>query len=189
MEQSLILSILICTLPRRNDKLRRLLDILLPQVDERIGIVQNDLQTLTIGAKRNALINESSGEYVCFMDDDDLITKDYVSKVMEALKSKPDCVGIQGVMLTNGICPRRFFHTIEVDKWYTNGCEYYRTPNHLNPIKRSIAKQVMFNEFSSFGEDKEYSSGIRSLVKTEVMIDDPIYYYLYYTKPGEAIFA
>jgi glycosyltransferase involved in cell wall biosynthesis len=185
----LLLSILICTLPERKNKLRRLLDKLLPQIDERVGIVQNDLQTITIGEKRNYLINESSGEYVCFIDDDDLVSNDYVSKIIAALSSKPDCVGIQGVMTTNGICPRRFYHSISVDKWYQNGFEYYRMPNHLNPIKRTIIKQVLFNKYLSFGEDKEYSYSVKKLIKTEIMINDPIYYYLYTLKPGEKIFS
>jgi hypothetical protein len=46
----------------------------------------------------------------------------------------------------------------------------------------------MFNEFSSFGEDREFSSSIKKHLKTEVMIDDPIYYYLYYLRPGETLF-
>jgi glycosyltransferase involved in cell wall biosynthesis len=183
------LSILVCTLPQRKEKFNRLYDILDKQKTVDVEILWHPKEKLSIGNKRNQLINDSRGEYVCFVDDDDLVSKDYVSKILSALEENPDCVGIQGIMLANGNCPRRFFHTIESNGWYTSCCEYYRTPNHLNPIKRSIVKAVMFNEFSNFGEDKEFSENIRPLLKNEWVIDDPIYYYLYTLKPYEKMFC
>ena len=183
------LSILICTLPQRKEKFERLFKLLLNQCTDEVQIISNEKEDIPIGRKRNQLIVEAKGEYVCFVDDDDLVSKNYVSKIILALEENPDCVGIQGIMLANGNCPRRFFHTIESNGWYTSGCEYYRTPNHLNPIKRSIVKQIMFNEFSNFGEDKEFSENIRPLLKSEWVIDDPIYYYLYTLKPYEKMFC
>jgi hypothetical protein len=47
----------------------------------------------------------------------------------------------------------------------------------------------MFNEFSSFGEDKQFSEEIKPLLKTEDLIDDPIYYYLYNLRPYEKMFC
>ena len=190
MESDIILTILICTIQSREKKLRRLMDILMPQIDSSVSLVINAENDLTVGEKRNALISHASGKYVCFVDDDDLVSKDYVKKITDSIKSGcPDCIGIQGIMLTNSNCPRRFFHTIEVNNWYTNGAEYYRTPNHLNPIKKEIVQKVGFNSFKSFGEDLEFSSSIKHLLKTEVMIDDPVYYYLYNMKPNEVMFA
>jgi glycosyltransferase involved in cell wall biosynthesis len=189
MEHDIKLSILICTLPEREDKLRRIFGLLLGQIpSEIVGITFDDSVDITIGEKRNNLIKNAGGEYVCFVDDDDLVSKDYVSKILEAIETKPDCVGIQGIMLSNGNCPRRFFHTIEVDCWYTNRFEYYRTPNHLNPIRREIAMKVPFNQYSNFGEDREFSIAIKPFLKSEVMIDGPVYYYLYNLKPNETMF-
>ncbi|MGB7568345.1 MAG: glycosyltransferase [Chitinivibrionales bacterium] len=183
------LSILICTLPQRKEKFERLFRLLLGQCTNEVQIISNEEESITIGCKRNRLIGGAKGEYVCFVDDDDLVSKNYISHILAALSMGPDCVGIQGVMLVNGNCPRRFFHTIESTGWYTSGCEYWRTPNHLNPIKRSIVKKVMFNEFSSFGEDKQFSEEIKPFLKTEVLIDDPIYYYLYNLRPCEKMFC
>jgi glycosyltransferase involved in cell wall biosynthesis len=184
------LSILICSLPERAEKLKQLLLVLSSQaVIDVTEVLINATVGIKIGDKRNRLIEKATGDYVCFIDDDDLVSNDYNIRILNAIETKPDCVGIQGVMLTNANCPRRFFHTIESSGWYTNGCEYFRTPNHLNPIKRSIVKQVMFNKFSSFGEDMEFAFAVSSLLKTEVMIDDPIYYYVYNTKPNERLFT
>jgi hypothetical protein len=190
MESDIILTILICTIQAREKKLRRLLDILIPQIDSSVSLVMNADDNMTVGEKRNRLVGGAAGKYVCFVDDDDLVSNDYVKKITDAIKSGyPDCVGIQGIMLTNSNCPRRFFHTIEVNNWYTNGSEYYRAPNHLNPIKKEIVQKVQFNSFKSFWEDLEFSSSIKHLLKTEVMIDDPVYYYLYNMKPNEVMFA
>ena len=62
--------------------------------------------------------------------------------------------------------------------WYTGSDNiFYRTPNHLNPIKRSIAKNVKFPEIN-FSEDKIYSDKIYRMIKTEEFITEPIYYYI-----------
>jgi len=189
MVESIKLSILICTLPQRKETLNRLDSIFKPQFNEQMEILCDNSTDMEIGKKRNKLINASHGKYICFVDDDDLVSKDYVLRILTAIETNPDCVGIQGVMITNANCPRRFFHTIEVDQWYTNGCEYYRTPNHLNPIRHDIVKRVMFNEHKSFGEDLEFSSAVKNMLKTEVMIDDPVYYYIYNLKPNEKMFG
>lgn len=182
------LSVLICSLPERGEKLQRLMQIVHPQLDrywKTVRFYVNMDTEISIGAKRNKLVNDCAGEYCCFLDDDDLISLDYLEKITEAIESGSDCIGINGIITFNNQYPRHFFHTIEVDEWYTNGHEYYRTPNHLNPIKRDIVKQVMFNANSSFGEDIEFSKQVKRFLHTETLIDSPIYYYLYQMKPGE----
>lgn len=180
------LSILICTLPERTDKLKKLFEVLLPQCKPNDTEVRIDnTPEIHIGAKRNNLINNANGDYCCFVDDDDLVSDVYVKSILDNLGK--DCVGIEGIISFNGQFPRKFIHSIEIDRWYTNGCEYYRPPNHLNPIRTDIVKRVMFNGNCSFGEDLQFAKAIRPLLKTENMIDYPIYYYLYKVKPGECL--
>ena len=45
-----------------------------------------DKGELTIGAKRNQLVKRSKGEYIAFIDDDDLVSFDYVSKILKAIE-------------------------------------------------------------------------------------------------------
>jgi len=64
----------------------------------------------------------------------------------------------------------------------TNWCKdkaahiYFRTPNHLNPIRADHAKQCVFPQ-ENWGEDKAYSDQVSPLLKTETFIEQPLYFY------------
>ena len=174
------LSVLICSLVKRKFSLQRLMLILQPQ----LHYFSNDVEILTdvdngekiVGTKRNDLIQRATGEYVCFIDDDDLVSKDYMAKIIAAISSLPDCCGIEGQMRTNGRNPRMFIHSIKYNTWYEKDGVYYRTPNHLNPIKRELAVQIPFPA-KNIGEDRSYSDRIFPLLKTEQYITGVIYHY------------
>jgi glycosyltransferase involved in cell wall biosynthesis len=69
------LSILICSLSSRAHLLKRLTDILDKQVDgiNSQYIVDIDKGQQRIADKRNKLLLMSQGEYICYIDDDDLV--------------------------------------------------------------------------------------------------------------------
>jgi glycosyltransferase involved in cell wall biosynthesis len=172
------LSILICSLAARAGVLSRLTGVLKPQLGPDVEVLVNiDDGTKPIGRKRNELIARAKGEYVAFIDDDDLVSDDYVERIRAATQDSPDCVGIEGVITFNGTNPRRFIHSIQ-HTWRQEGGVYYRSPNHLNPIKRSLVVQCPFPEVNH-GEDKAFSDVIRPLLKTEQYIDKTLYFYLY----------
>ena len=127
------------------------------------------------------LLEESQGEYVAFVDDDDLVSNDYVGFILRAIDREPDVVGLHGIITTNGKNAKPFIHSIKYKTWFENNGIYYRYPNHLNPVKRVLALQVKFPD-KSHGEDRDYSDRLFPLLKTEVMIEDPIYFYLYVDK-------
>ena len=90
------LSILIPTLPQRFEMYEDLRDNLMEQMGqyaEQIELLTDDSLTDTIGTKRNRLLKEANGEYVCFIDDDDRVASSYVWNIMEALHAHPnvDC--------------------------------------------------------------------------------------------------
>src|SRR5688500_3201644 len=74
--------ILICTLPERANKLRRLTSTLDKQKAKYNGLVDykiNDRgRDFPTGAKRNNLIEGSQSDYFSFCDDDDLVSDSYV---------------------------------------------------------------------------------------------------------------
>lgn len=172
-----ILSILICTLSDRIDKLNTLLEKLYSQADgyNVEFLTDSDNGESSIGEKRNRLLRKAKGEYVCYVDDDDDVSFDYIRCICKAVETKPDCVGIEGEIIgIHGVL--KFFHSIEFQGWYTGIDGFYRTPNHLNPVKRNIVSKIMFKEIS-FGEDNYYSNALKHLIKTEEYIDHPIYIY------------
>lgn len=173
------LSILICTMPSRRDKLAILLGILQQQIIDSVEVlVCSDDKIISVGHKRNILVSLATKEYVAFIDDDDTVSNDYIKLVLEAISSKPDCVGIEGIITVNGGNPKKFTHSLQHNEWKTENDVYYRPPNHLNPIKRSIAGSIKFPEIN-FGEDRVYSDAIKNILQSEVYIKKPIYHYLY----------
>jgi len=171
------LSILICTISKRERLLNRLLNILEKQVNEQVEIlVEKDDGIITIGTKRNILLRRARGDYICFVDDDDTISEDYISKILWALRPNPDCCGMEGLLIRKKYS-YRFIHSIKYDSWFKKRNVYYRCPNHLNPVKRELALQIKFHERRSRDEDGVYSKALYPLLKTEVFINGPIYFY------------
>jgi len=189
----MILSILICSLPERKDMLDSLCSELGKQRDVEIHknrtvnispwqmeiLVDNNTFT-NIGEKRNNLLQHAKGEWVVFVDDDDLLSPDYLSSINKALLStpNPDCCSMRGIITFDGINARLFEHSIDYKTYYEKSGIYYRPPNHLNVIRCSIAKQFKFPE-KNFGEDADWAMQIceSGLLKTEAKIDNILYYY------------
>lgn len=175
------LSILIATMPSRSAKLAELRTILDPQLTNEVEVITDSSMNYNIGTKRNTLLSLASGKYVIFIDDDDMISDDYVAKILEACKSDCDCIGISGIISTNGRNERNWHISKDFQMWLERGNVYYRTPNHISPVKRELALLAGFPEIA-FGEDYEYSMRLLPLLKTEVKIPGILYYYKYCSK-------
>lgn len=181
----MILSILILSTKSREKYLNRLLSVLNPQLTELVEVITViDEGESTIGKKRNDAVSRAQGEYICFVDDDDLVSNDYIIKILSALKNKPDCVGIHLLHYNDGMLAGFTYHSLKYRDWFESResvislMRYYRNPNHLNPVKRDIAQKCPFPE-TSWGEDREYSKNILQYLTTEEYVMEPIYYYLY----------
>lgn len=180
------LSILVCSLLKRSNYLDRLnanLDYQLTDEVQYLTCIDNGEQS--IGTKRNLLLDKAEGDYICFIDDDDLVAPNYVELILKAISGKPDVVGMNLIMTTDGNKAERSFHSLQIKSWYDRPDPlgehkrvYFRNPNHINPVKRELALQIKFPEIS-MGEDKVYSDKLLPLLNTESWIDQPIYFYLY----------
>ena len=176
------LSILICTMPVRQKMLKELCDSLnCYRFNGDVELLIDDRMNITTGTKRNDLLKRAKAEYVVFIDDDDNVSSDYVTLVLDAIIPRPDCIGIQGVMTTNGAALKQWYISKEYKTWHENNGIYYRTTNHISPVRRSIAIQVGFPDIS-FGEDYQYSMGILPLLQTEIKIEKNIYHYKFVHK-------
>lgn len=177
------LSILILTIPSRQASYWRLVTELRSQMliyAPAVGIIPNDNPQLSIGEKRNRLLQSAQSEYVCFFDDDDWPSENYIDLLMKAADSGCDCASLKGRYFVDGKFDGIFEHSIKYDKWETvkGEIKYLRTPNHLNMIKTEIAKQFKFPE-TNHGEDADWSKQIHNsgLLKKEFYIPDVIYHY------------
>ena len=173
----IILSILICSLHKRIDNLKDLLSVLSPQIDSKKSvelIINTDNKTSSTGRKRQLLLEQAKGKYIVFIDDDDHIDSEYVPLILEAVKSNPDCVATNGWYTDNGKITN-WYLSKDLENENKNGV-FYRTTNHISPVKRELALLAGFPDIS-FGEDAEYSKRLKPLLKIETRIDKLIYHY------------
>lgn len=180
------LSILICHLNSRKAQYMMCVDSIGAEDHSDVEILyEADDGQIPIGQKRNWLLERATGDYIAFIDDDDTVTSDYLPLILSALQAEPDCVGISGLLNMPGYPQMIFKHSIQYGAWYTgNDGVFYRTPNHLNPVKRQLALQARFPSSRSFGEDRIYSDMLRVMLKTEVMTCGSLgYTYIYNAKP------
>lgn len=168
-------------MPVRKPQFDNLMEVLYRQKTPEVEILYDISMMYNIGVKRNSLLQSAIGEYIVFIDDDDLIATDYIQKILKAIETKPDCIGISGVITTNGRNQKQWHISKEFGSWYEQLGIYYRTPNHISPVRRELALQVGFPPIA-FGEDHQYSMWLLSLLKTEVIIEGNLYYYRYEQK-------
>lgn len=189
-----MLTILICTIPERKESFDELISELVRQRDElrvfnydEIFIFSDDDKIKTIGKKRNDLLLKVKTKYVAFIDDDDMVSRDYLAKIYSAICQYPDCCSLTGVITWDGENPEIFEHSIKYKAYKTNPegspIRYERYPNHLNVIKREIAMKFKFPE-TNHGEDTDWATQIHNsgLLKSEKEIDAILYHYQYKTK-------
>jgi len=176
-------SILICHIDSRKKELDRLMKILNPQVENNpIEIlIESDNGKMKIGKKRNILVSKAKGDFIAFIDDDDRVSDKYVDLILSSLQNNTDVLGIEGIFTTDGANPKKFIHSIKYKHWFQKGDIYYRNPNHLNPVKRELAKRIRFPEIDH-REDRDYSRRLYSLLRKEIYIKNPIYFYDYRKK-------
>lgn len=177
-----------------------LLSILIPSLDKRAGLLTVLLRALekqittdevelrisldngkkSIGEKRNELTQGAKGLYCASIDDDDRVSPFYVSLLLKGISTSPDCCSLVGTYTRDGRHPKIFKHSIEYSGWGEKNNILTRFPNHLNCIKSSIAKQMIYPEISH-GEDRSFSQQLEEsgLLKVEYKIEQKLYNYDY----------
>lgn len=190
MAEAVKWSILILTMPSRADFLAHLLSRLRPQVEKHpdieIIVLENTPDLTMLGENRNRLLKMAAGEYVSFVDDDDLVPKDYVNTIYPLLDGS-DYVGFRVDMTRDGRLFVQSDHSIKHGTWGTDSSTgmAIRDLSHVNPIRRTIATQVPFS--GGVGEDGRWAEQLRSLrvVKTEHYIPRTMYFYNYRTRKDD----
>ena len=176
------LSILICTMPQRAEMFGVLHAKISQQIEKaktkEVELLSNDRMDITTGEKRNRLVNSSSGDFIVFVDDDDDVYDCYVEEILKTITENPqaDCIGINGIISFNGENHKKWFISKKFGRWYESADAYYRTPNHISPIRKTIAQLVPFPNIHH-GEDFTYSIGVLPHLYVEAAIEKPLYHY------------
>lgn len=175
------LSILIPFIPEHERHLESLLIQLKKQRTETIevltlgGLAHKDGGKST-GGKRNDLIDQSRGEYITFIDADDVIAPNYIERILSGLNGCD--VLVYDVMYSN---KAGFKKVVKYSKDFKKDAEkeshFERLPNHLMVIKRDLAHKVKFKNVT-FGEDADFAKRLLPHLQSECVINEVLYYYL-----------
>lgn len=166
------------------DRLRGILD---PQIEMKPVevLVLKDNRERSIGSKRQMALDLCTTKYISFIDDDDVVSNQYVDLILAELKKDPYGVGFRGIITSHKSTAMEFVHKAnlpyaEKPQLY-NGTHIYTRPlNHLNPVMTDIAREIGYVDIS-FGEDLDYAKRLdkSGLIKDNVFIDQFLYFYQY----------
>jgi len=186
------LSILIPTLPVRIDSYYILMKKLISQINS-LGLQDQiqllaycDTKEVSVGEKRNWLLKNSVGKYVCFIDDDDNISDDYIHEIFQATKQDTDCITFCGEYIEGNMVKDFSISTIHRGNYEDSINGFYRLPNHLCPVKREIALLSMFTN-KNFGEDYDYAENINKFIKNEYHIKKKLYFYIFNANTSQTL--
>lgn len=141
-------------------------------------VVDCDNKQVSIGAKRQRLLEKARGEYIVFVDDDDWVINDYVQSILDNTGS--DAIGFQ-IECTDHAKPD-VRELASASRKYTDwgdnkdGFRYVRSIYHKTPVRRELALKAGFKDMR-FAEDYDYSMRVMPLIQSEAYIPKVMYYY------------
>lgn len=181
----MILSLLIPSIPERKHKLLKLLAELYKQILaihkdhptlDIVEILIDDSKKfldggLSIGEKRNALLQRASGKYLCFLDDDDEITPNYIEQLVRMCNAGKDIVTFRTLVKNDyywALLDMSLINRINTEVNPEGIVE--RTPWHICPVLSELAKQEQFSNLNH-NEDWDWMQRVLTRVKTEEHTD------------------
>jgi hypothetical protein len=178
------LEILILTIPARKLFLSQLLSILEPQISalplrkfDNVDVrIEGEHTDIPVGDRRELVRRKAAGEYIVWIDDDDLISPSYISSILPLLDGV-DQVGFRLQGYHNGKIMKPTYHTIKNGDWYDDLSGFYRDISHVCPMRRELALESPMS--GGEGEDWRWANAMRGKVKTENYIPQCMYYYLW----------
>jgi len=193
-KDQVLFSVLILSIPTRVDRfLMPLYNKMLKQAErypevEILCLIDN--KSMTIGEKRQALLNCARGKWVGFMDDDDGISDNYIESLVEAMTNHPaDVITFDQHCSVNGEEFMVNFSMSNPHQAWIPRCgikKILRPPYHMCFWKSEIAKEAKFKP-SSYGEDLAWCMEMYPKIKTETHIDRVLHHYLFDDRTSESI--
>lgn len=186
-----LLSVLVPTLQRRN--WQPLVDHLNRQAakypDKVEVLTELDDGQATSGVKRQALVNRSRGEYLCFVDDDDWVANYYIEGLLSGIERAPDVVTFKSHLTWVNNPARQevwSYRLVEGDQRHLG----VMSAGHLCAWRRGLATSVGWCPYLGYGDDQLwYKPLIASFASItcikEVHIEEILYHY-HYSATGTA---
>lgn len=153
---------------------------------EIISVVDNRI--VTVGEKRQMVLDASHGEYVAFVDDDDWVAPTYVSEIMRAIKEQDpvDVITFDNKSWIEDHAPviiRMNLRAANEQVQFPGGAQ--RAAWHTCAWNAKIAKAAKFPKIN-YGEDWKWAEQLNQLAVTEHHIPLPLHHYIYKQKSSRA---
>jgi len=173
----------------------KFLSEMLGNLDRQIGVRQDvelfvlcDNASISIGRKMNLLMEMMTGEYVCFLGDDDRVTDDFVDTLIDAIKEHgTDCVSYNMEYIKDG----RHVSTIREGAGFRRErgnrmcleveglTAVWTGPASCKmPMRRELVAPYKYNDIS-FGEDAQFMAWVNGRLTTDHHIERTLYTYDY----------
>lgn len=123
------LTLCVATVPSRTSLLSRLLWTLEPQLRGDVEVLVHADPMKPLGVKSNEMWREASGDYVARIDDDDLVSSDYVTQIMARLATGHDYVGFTALYTVDGQYVGEYEHD-----WEHGSNEHWSMVRAVSPI-------------------------------------------------------
>jgi hypothetical protein len=156
-------------------------------------LVLTDNRKRSTGLKRQALVNASAGRFVTFIDDDDDVSDDYISTLLDVIDANPDapdaqCISFDSEATLKGYegCPENPYRVytlisneneqsrVENGRWV----DIKRKPFHWCLWHCTLAHLASFPD-GYIDDDAYWLRQMWPLVEREVHIDKVLHFYRY----------
>ena len=197
----ILVSILILSIPSRNDSVTALMKKLEGQLGNRRSVeilILTDNRSQSISEKRNVLLRAARGKFVCFLDDDDGIANNYVDALLTAATENQtvDCISFDQFCSLDGE-PMNVSFGIgnpHGQLWRNEEGllgDIKRPPYHMCLWRREIAQseefRPMYGANGQSTEDIDWLMRLYPKVQTEYHIPEPMHMYIYNSKTTESL--
>ena len=144
-------------------------------------LVNEDPGDKSNGTKRHELSMAARGKYVCFFDDDDWMTPDYIQSLIDGCLQDPDVVTFDLHYVSDTKDEIQSFRLNYADHHRREDGVLEMMANHLCAWRREIQRCVAHNPFAFYSEDCLWYKPLiaAGIAKTEVHIPRAIYIYQY----------
>ena len=171
---------------------RELLDVLAPQITDEVEVIVVDdgsdvpfetdyifvaiirQQNKGCASARNCGLDKAIGDYISFIDADDLVSRSFVSKIIEKTKDEPDVIDLSWKSLDNQGA-QHDHKLLSDDEWLKNPSVCTRV------FKKTFIGDTRFNEKKDSTEDEDFSRKVGYLDRDSgfkhCVISDYMYYY------------
>lgn len=187
----MMLSVLIPTIPDRVDRFTLLYNDVMAQVAmiKSIHPTLGDVEVLvnsdprfldggpSIGEKRHELVQRAQGKYLCFLDDDDTISPNYIESLLRLCSMGQSICTFRVIVKMESFWASLDMRlSYKVNDQLTPEYEVRRPPWHICPVRTKYAQLYAFNHKNN-AEDFEWMEKVLTHCTTEAHTDKVLFQY------------